>query len=125
MRNIMVDLETLGTTPGSAILSIGACVFNEAKEDPAPIASYWAGDNNYYRNIDLLDSTFRGLTVDPRTSKWWSEQSIEAVGVLTKHSVSLKGALNTFSNFLSKDDRVCSPITTCDNTRGPTSTGRQ
>ena len=97
MRNVMVDIESLGTTPGSAILSIGACVF-ESVGHP--------GRDEYYRNIDFLDSTFVGLTLNPSTVKWWSEQSPEAIRVLTKNPVSLKGALNTFSVFLQKDDQV-------------------
>ena len=96
MRNIMVDLETIGTAPGSAILSIGACVFNQSDKDNGPFV--------FSKNIDLLDSIFEGLTVDPKTTKWWSEQSVDAVRLLTKNPVSLKGALNTFASFLRKDD---------------------
>ena len=97
MRNVMVDLETLGTTPGSAILSIGACVFERDNKD---------GPFEYYKNIDLLDAILQGLTLDLYTVQWWARQAPEAIRVLTEKTVSLKEALNTFANFLQKDDRV-------------------
>ena len=98
MRNVMVDIESLGTAPGSAILSIGACVFERDNKVNDPF--------DYYKNIDLLDSTFAGFTIDPQTAKWWSEQSPEAIRTLTRKPMSLRGALNTFASFLQKDDRV-------------------
>jgi len=67
-NHVLVDLETLGTTTGSAILSIGATAFTfeEGIHD------------TFYRVIDLHDSQQTGFTIDADTLLWWNEQSAKA-----------------------------------------------
>jgi DNA polymerase III epsilon subunit-like protein len=65
--DVMIDIETLGTTPGSAILSIGAVVFG-----PDGL-----GDT-FYAPILLQSCTAVDLTIDPNTIAWWMQQSDEA-----------------------------------------------
>jgi len=67
MSDVMLDSETLGTTPGSAILSIGAVMFG-----PAGLGE------TFYSAIDLASCTAVGLTIDPATVQWWMRQSDEA-----------------------------------------------
>lgn len=67
--NIMLDLETLGTRPDSAILVIGACVF----EPETCIVA-----DKFCTKIDLEDTLRRGFSVDADTLKWWMMQSDEA-----------------------------------------------
>jgi 3' exoribonuclease, RNase T-like len=68
LNHLMVDIETLGTRPGSAILSIGAVVFDEKK-----ILREWEC------NIDLKSSMDRQLTVEADTICWWMRQSAQAI----------------------------------------------
>jgi hypothetical protein len=49
VKNVMIDIETLGTRPGSVILSIGACRFG----------ADGIGEE-FYRAIDVLDSLMAG-----------------------------------------------------------------
>lgn len=63
--DVMIDLETLGTVPGSVVLSIGAACSDSNTE-------------SFYDKIDIRDSLYAGLTADPATLKWWSQQSREA-----------------------------------------------
>lgn len=65
MQNVMLDLETLGTRPGSVILSIGAAFFDLDGR---------IGET-FYRNISTKSCIERGLTVDERTQEWWRQQS--------------------------------------------------
>lgn len=65
-NNIMVDLETLGTEPGSAILSIGAVRFR--------LDGIY---DSFHRIIDLDSSTRKGFTVERGSIKWWMEQKPE------------------------------------------------
>ena len=74
MHNVMVDLETMGTAPGSAIVSLGAVAF-----DPA---TGQLGEE-FYRVIDLKSCQRAGLTIDPDTVTWWLKQSDEARAALT------------------------------------------
>lgn len=62
MKSIMLDIETLGTNPDAAVISVGMCAFNQ---DKGVIASDgWA--------INCRD--WHG-EINPHTVKWWSEQN--------------------------------------------------
>lgn len=83
---VMVDLETMGTTPGSAIVSIGAIAFD-------PVAGRFGPC--LYIPIDLASSLALGLTEDPATRAWWARQSAEARAVLNDpERVTLADALH-------------------------------
>lgn len=73
MNNVMIDLETLGTTPGSVILSIGAVAF-----DPVTLEL----GTKYYSIISTKSCLAHDLWVEEATAKWWDEQSAEAQKVL-------------------------------------------
>lgn len=73
MRHIMLDLETLGTKPGSVILSIGAVLFDPKTGELG---------EEFSACISLISSREAGLTVDPNTEAWWDKQSDDARSVL-------------------------------------------
>jgi exodeoxyribonuclease VIII len=94
MKNVMVDLETLGTKPGSVILSIGAVFFSEE-----------GLGEEFYCIVNHADSVAAGLTEDASTLKWWQSQKPEAQKVLSdaKNEViakPLREALVLFSKWL-------------------------
>jgi exodeoxyribonuclease VIII len=65
----MIDLETLGVTPGSVITSIGIVQFdiNTGKTI-----------REFYRNIDIQSSIDLGFTISGETLKWWLSQPNKA-----------------------------------------------
>jgi hypothetical protein len=65
--DLMIDIETWGTLPGSAIRSIGAVVFDVPRRHIV---------SRFYEAI--VDDPHNGLTIDEQTVQWWSEQSLEA-----------------------------------------------
>ena len=98
-KNVMVDLETMGNTPGCAIVSIGAVVFDEKGLGA-----------EFYRTIDLEDAVKRGLHLDPSTVKWWVDQNPEALKQAMKGEYSLERALVDFGEWLNEPSRVGSAI---------------
>lgn len=89
-NHIMVDIETLGTEPGCAILSISAVMFNI---ETGYIAAEWEFA------IDL--ETSPELSINPKTALWWLSQSKEAQDRLLKlqeNKISAKEALVGFNN---------------------------
>lgn len=78
----MIDLETLGTKPGSAILSIGAVRFkarlSDFGEDYVPQSAGRLREDSFYMKVHLPDSIRQGFSVDGDTIKWWMRQSDEA-----------------------------------------------
>lgn len=65
----MLDLETWGTAQGCAIRSIGAVAFDPTGDGVGP---------TFYSNIDDRSCWFAGLTVDPKTVRWWKDQPAAA-----------------------------------------------
>lgn len=93
-HHVMLDLETLGTLPGSVILSLGAVTFG-----PQGLGK------EFYAVINRDTCRNAGLVEDPDTLAWWAAQSEEARAVLSlasnlKTSLSLARVLNDFGNFL-------------------------
>lgn len=76
-NHIMIDLETAGTRPGSAILTIGAIRFDPTAtnligiDDPSTLPSHTI----FYRPIDRRSCDNLGLTDDQNTLAWWRRQS--------------------------------------------------
>jgi hypothetical protein len=68
-RHLMVDLETLATSPDAAILTIGAVLF-----DPYSTRVY----DKLYMRVDLDSTTELGMKIDDSTIEWWSKQSAAA-----------------------------------------------
>lgn len=87
--NVMVDLETLGTTPNSAIVSIGAVKFSSA-----------GLGEEFYKTIDLQSCEDAGLDIDPSTVAWWMGQSDKARAVFKDKGKPLAEALNAFTKFI-------------------------
>lgn len=91
MKDVMVDIETLGTMPGSAILSIGAVAFDaETGEFGASLLA----------QINPIFAVNAGLTVDPKTMVWWMQQGDEARSEAFGGALDLLSALTYFSTFI-------------------------
>lgn len=90
MNHVMIDLETWGTAPGSALRSIGACVF-----DP----NTGAIGGTFYTNITRASCEALHLTVDRKTEEWWSQQSAEARAALEPDQQPLFKALVDFEKW--------------------------
>jgi hypothetical protein len=64
MQHVMLDLETLGTAPGSVILSIGAVAFDTT-----------CMVHSFDVHIDPRSCQQAGLTLDADTVLWWMGRS--------------------------------------------------
>ncbi len=100
----MLDLETLGVSPGCTILSIGAVVF-----DPKTMTL----GEEFYVVINRFNSGTRGFVEDAETVKWWMEQSEEARAAVFGYpdTRTVREALEAFACFLvavcpEKENRV-------------------
>lgn len=96
MKDLMTDLETRGTVPGCAILSIGAVRLD-------PITGE-LGDE-FYVVVNRQSCLDAGLHEDKDTMRWWAHQDGEARKVLDQSedptvSVLLAEALAQFNTFV-------------------------
>ncbi len=94
-RRLMVDLETMGTRPGCAVISIGAAFFSEEGQ--------WKGPT-FYEAVHLEESKSMGLHVDPSTERWWASQGEKAQRVLTECAAAkpVKTTLTRFCDWVAK-----------------------
>lgn len=88
MKNIMLDLETMGNGSNAAIVSIGAVFFDPLTGETG---------EEFYEVISLKSSAQYG-ELDASTVQWWMNQSDEARAIFkAKSQVPLLSALNAFS----------------------------
>jgi hypothetical protein len=67
--DIMIDLETLATTPDAQILSIGAVKFDPFGKDVQEPAM-----DRFYVRVDIDSCDQLGLVASDATIEWWSQQ---------------------------------------------------
>lgn len=95
-KDIMIDMETLGTTADAVILSIGAVRFDLNSTDI---------DNDGFYNVVSIDSNHecgqRRISQD--TLAWWMGQSEGAKKVFTDPSVTLRTALLDLADWMGED----------------------
>ena len=105
MDHVMIDLETLGTRPGSVILSIGAVLFDTTK----PVDECIGED--FYCAVNKESSLSYGMTVSDDTLDWWERQSPEARKVLTHAETGgemVECALKALSKFIPEGAKIWS-----------------
>lgn len=100
---IMVDLETLGTTPTASILSIGAVKFNLTDLDTEE--DLQSPERCFYVEIISSDWTSHGRVIEADTVEWWMKQSEEARKIFADRPEKLSAvtALAMFYKFVSEN----------------------
>ena len=91
MKNIMIDLETMGTSSNAAICAIGAVEFDIEKGILG---------REFYAIVNLKSAVEAGGVIDAETVKWWLKQSDAARQELLKLSLHIDTALQMFTEWL-------------------------
>ncbi len=99
MKHIMIDLETMGTIPGSAILSCGAVAFD-------PFTGEIDTENTFYRNISIDSNLKLGMKIAGDTLEWWLAQNSEALKMLFEDSIVVSEFLSHFTNWWGRRDGI-------------------
>lgn len=95
-KNVMVDIETLGTKSNSAIVQIAAVEFDINTGETGLEFSIL---------LDIKDCMHQGLGVDANTLVWWMGQSKEAQEIFhNPDRVSLKKGLEMFTNYIGNSE---------------------
>jgi len=92
--SVMIDIETLGTESGCAVLSVGAVEFDTDG------VGY-----GYHESISLTSCEAAGLHIDAETLEWWLAQDEEAREVLSGGD-DLEDVLQEFSDFVEGHEEV-------------------
>ncbi len=73
LTDVMIDLETLATSPNAAVLTIGAVKFDPFGDDV-----HEATCKKLYIKVDLDSCQDLNLDISDDTIQWWASQSQEA-----------------------------------------------
>lgn len=98
-KNIIFDIETLGTAQNTCILTLAAIPFDLNTRDSFDELL----DRGFYCKLDVKDQMKNGRTYDEKTLKWWKEQSLEArqMNLLpTEQDLLPAEALTKLNNFI-------------------------
>jgi hypothetical protein len=116
LTDIMIDLETLATTPDAQILSIGAVRFDPFGKDVQDPQM-----TKFYCRVDIDSCDALGLVASDATIEWWAQQSKEAQeeAFNPKDRVHIKDAMEQLYKFCWGAKRVwangaCFDIVICE-----------
>jgi len=90
MKHLMVDIETMGTAPGSPILTIGAVFFEPSTGELGP---------QFYQVATLRSEMDNGAVPDADTIMWWMQQSEEAREALSSNPSPINEVLLALRSF--------------------------
>ena len=98
MKDIMLDLETMGNGSDAAIIAIGAVEFDVE-----------AGElgREFYTTVDLESSVGAGGVIDASTVLWWMQQSDEARKEFSRPGATIIEALLLFGSWSREVCDVC------------------
>ena len=102
LSDIMIDLETLATSPNAAVLTIGAVKFDPFNNDIGNPTC-----EKLYIRVDLDSCDELGLEVNDDTIAWWASHIREAFNQLYKFCW---GAKRVWSHGASFDTVICENI---------------
>lgn len=97
LTHVMVNIETLGTSPGCVVLQIGAVAFNL---DWELRSQQLESEHRFEVSVDVFSSMMHGMQVDPRTVEWWRGRDLPTQFNVMRAPVDLPRALQRLSDFL-------------------------
>lgn len=98
---IMVDIESLATTPRSLILSIGAVKFNLEDDDNYDTLDDTSRCFHMFLNTKEQEDLDREISTD--TIAWWMRQSAQARTIFNREQSSVASVLTAFNKFCRED----------------------
>lgn len=93
--NAMIDLETLGVRAGAIVVSVGVVKFT--KEGPV---------DSFYAVLNRAEQDCLGMSIDPSTVDWWTQQSADARKVFEQTPSPVVPELQRLSAFMANVKQV-------------------
>lgn len=91
MLDLMIDFETLGTDPDTAVISLGACFFDLEKKQLG---------SSFYMAFEIDEQLKRGRSITADTLKFWMNQSGAAKKVFNEKAKPTEEVLKTFITWI-------------------------
>ena len=91
MKDIMFDIETLGTSYNSIVIQVAMVYFDRRTKEKG---------ESLVVNIDPIDANKYGLIYDEKTVDWWDKKPEEVKQSVFSNQIPLKEALTKINKFL-------------------------
>jgi len=103
MKDVMIDLETLGNGENKCVIQVGACYFDRKTGEIG---------KTFKRNIDARTALAAGFQMDASTVYWWLGQSAEArESILAEPLLPIRDVFNELNMFLTDTKCIWSHAT--------------
>ena len=95
-----IDIETLGTSPDTVVLTIGGIKFNPHEDDGL--------HSQFYYRLDADEQIEMGRTVDEKTLEWWETQpeEVKADALNTNDRIPVEETLKALNKWLVGVDKI-------------------
>lgn len=92
MKDVMIDLETMGTSANAAIVQVGAVYFDRHTGELG---------KEFKKNISLESAVASGASVDPGTIEFWLKQNdLARQSILAEPRLPILEVMNNLNGFL-------------------------
>lgn len=95
MRDLMIDIETMGTGNNPAMIQIAGVFFDRKTGQTF---------DEFERCIDLDDCTDHGFETTESTKQWWLEQNPEVLKDILSRGDPVKKVMEKYSSFACHED---------------------
>lgn len=103
MKDVMIDLETLGNGENKCVIQVGACYFDRTTGEIG---------ETFKRNIDAKSAVQAGFQMDAQTVYWWLAQSDAArASIIQGPLLPIRDAFNDLNTFLAPAKSIWSHAT--------------
>lgn len=103
MKDLMLDIETLGNTPNAVIVQIAAAYFDRETGEVGLV---------FNENINIESSMSEGFEVSPNTIRWWLNQPSEVINsVFSDIGEDIYSVLRHFMSFANQAETIWSHAT--------------
>jgi len=95
-----IDIETLGTSPDTVVLTIGGIKFDPMEDDGL--------HSEFYYRLNADEQIDMGRTVDEKTLEWWETQSeeVKAEALDTNDRIPVEETLKALNKWLVGVDKL-------------------
>lgn len=93
----MLDFETLGTDPDTAVISLGACFFDEQTGEIGP---------TFYMAFEIDEQLKKGRSITGSTLQWWMGQTGAAKKVFNEKAKPTQEVLETFAKWVLSNNTI-------------------
>jgi hypothetical protein len=94
MKDLMIDIETMGNTPNAVMIQLAAVFFERRTGETG---------REFCKSLTIPSCEDFGFTKDESTVKWWQEQNQDVLTAILSEGEHALDVMDAFLDFLGKD----------------------